>query len=146
VVFLSALNLSGHMTLPGIVGGFLAGAAAGTVIGALIYFGVLGAGIRSVFQLAAVLLALLGAGLASQAAGFLVSAGWLPPLVDPLWDTSPLLSDESVLGQVAHALFGYISQPSAVQVLVYALVLAGICWFGLRAPARPAIAEERPAE
>jgi high-affinity iron transporter len=117
---------------------------AGTVIGALPIWRV--RGIRSVFQLAAVLLALLGAGLASQAAGFLVSAGWLPPLVDPLWDTSPVLSDESALGQVAHALFGYISQPSAVQVLVYALVLAGICWLGLRAPARPATARERPAE
>lgn len=146
VVFLSALSLSGQMTLPGIVGGFLAGGVAGTVIGALIYYGVLRAGIRSVFQLAAVLLALLGAGLAAQAAGFLVGAGWLPPLVDPLWDTSPLLSDESAMGQVAHALFGYISQPSAVQVLIYALVLAGICWLGLRAPARPATAQERPAE
>ena len=94
VVFLSALSLSGQTTLPGILGGFLVGGAAGSVIGGLIYYGVLRAGIKSVFQLAAVLLAMLGAGLAAQAAGFLVSAGWLPPLVDPLWDSSPLLPDE----------------------------------------------------
>ena len=136
VVFLSALSLSGQTTLPGILGGFIVGGAAGAVIGALIYYGVLRAGIKSVFQLAAVLLAMLGAGLAAQAAGFLVSAGWLPPLIDPIWDSSMLLPDESALGQLAHALFGYISQPSAVQVAIYAAVLAAICWLGLRAPAR----------
>ena len=127
---------SGPTSQPGILGEFIVGGGAGAVIGALIYYGVLRAGIKSVFQLAAVLLAMLGAGLAAQAAGFLVSAGWLPPLIDPIWDSSMLLPDESALGQLAHALFGYISQPSAVQVAIYAAVLAAICWLGLRAPAR----------
>jgi high-affinity iron transporter len=145
-VFLSALSLSGQTTLPGILGGFLVGGAAGSVIGALIYYGVLRAGIKSVFQLAAVLLALLGAGLAAQAAGFLVSAGWLPPLIDPIWDSSPLLPDDSVVGQLAHALFGYISQPSAVQVAIYAVVLAAICWLGFRAPAARTRKQRQPAE
>lgn len=145
VVFLSALSLSGQMTGLGIAGGFLAGGAAGSVIGALIYYGVLRAGIKSVFQLATVLLALLGAGLSAQAAGFFVSAGWLPALVDPIWDTYFLLPDDSAVGQVAHALFGYISQPSGIQVVAYAAVLAAICWLGFRPPAAPAAAR-RPAE
>ncbi len=142
VVFLSALSMSGQTTGPGILGGFAAGGVAGSIIGALIYYGVIGSGIKSVFQIATVLLALLGAGLAAQAAGFLVAAGWLPPLMDPIWDTYFLLPDDSSLGQVAHALFGYISQPSGVQVAVYAAVLAAIFWLGFRAPAarpKPAV-------
>lgn len=146
VVFLSALRLSGQMTTPGIVGGFIAGGTAGTAIGALIYFGVLRAGIKSVFQIATILLALLGAGLAAQAAGFLIAAGWLPPLIDPIWDTSPVLPDESAIGQIAHALFGYISQPSAAQVAIYAAVLAAICWLGMRTPPARVARQTRPAE
>lgn len=142
VVFLSALGLSGQVTTAGILGGFAAGAFAGAIVGALIYVGILRAGIKSIFQLAAILLAFLGAGLAAQAAGFLIAAGWLPPLIDPVWNTSAILPDESGIGQTAHALFGYISQPSALQVLVYVAVLAAICWLGFRRPVAPAHAAE----
>jgi high-affinity iron transporter len=146
VVFLSALGLSGQVTAAGILGGFVVGVSAGTIVGALIYFGILRAGIRSIFQIAAVLLALLGAGLAAQAAGFLISAGWLPPLIDPIWNTSAFLPDESGIGKTAHALFGYISQPSAIQVIVYVVVLAAICWLGFRSRGAGPAAQTRPAE
>lgn len=146
VVFLTALGLSGQVTALGILGGFVAGAIAGTVVGALVYFGILRAGIRSIFQLAAFLLALLGAGLAAQAAGFLISAGWLPPLIDPIWNTSAVLPDESGIGQTAHALFGYISQPSALQVIVYIAVLAAICWLSFRPQGARAAERTHPAE
>jgi len=146
VVFLSALGLSGQVTAVGIMGGFATGVIAGTIVGALIYFGILRAGIKSIFQIAAILLAMLGAGLAAQAAGFLISAGWLPPLIDPIWNTSAILPDESGIGQTAHALFGYISQPSAIQVIVYVAVLAAICWLGFRSPAVSAAKRPHPAE
>jgi high-affinity iron transporter len=146
VVFLTALGLSGQVTAVGILGGFVAGVIAGTIVGALIYFGILRAGIKSIFQLAAILLAFLGAGLAAQAAGFLIAAGWLPPLIDPLWNTSAVLPDESGIGQTAHALFGYISQPSAIQVVIYLAVLAVICWLGFRSPTAAARERTHPAE
>jgi len=52
-----------------------------------------------------------------------------------------LVLNEATISR-AHALFGYISQPSALQVLVYVAVLAAICWLGFRRPAAPAHAAE----
>jgi len=68
----------------------------------------------------------LCAGLASQAAGFLVQAGLIPALSESLWDTSGLLDEGSIAGQFLHVLVGYVSRPAGIQVLVYALTLTVI--------------------
>jgi high-affinity iron transporter len=136
VVFLTALRLSGELPPNGIAGGFAIGLLGGAIVGALIYYGVVRTAIRGVFAVVTALLAFIGAGLAAQAAGFLVSGGWLPPFIDPVWDTSGLLDDGAPTGQIAHVLFGYISQPNALQVLAYFTVLALIGRLGLQAQAR----------
>jgi len=72
---------------------------------------------------------LLSAGLAAQAVGFLVQADLLPPLVGQMWDTSHLLSEDSLLGRILHTLVGYIARPAGVQVLAYVatvLVIGGL--------------------
>lgn len=131
-VFITAIQLSGRLDGFSLYGGFAAGLAAGAAIGFMIYFGVIRSGLRSLFTVVTALLAFLGAGLAAQAAGFFVSSGLLPPLIDPIWDSSALIDDFSVVGKIAHALFGYVSQPSAVQMLAYAAVLGVIFRLGLR--------------
>jgi len=69
------------------------------------------------------LILFLCAGLASQAAGFLVQAGLIPALSESLWDTSWLLDEGSIAGQFLHVLIGYVSRPAGIQVLVYVLTL-----------------------
>ncbi len=64
------------------------------------------------------------AGMAAAATGFLVQAGVLPPLADPLWDTSWLLGDKSIPGKLLHTLIGYQARPAGIQVLVYVAALA----------------------
>jgi high-affinity iron transporter len=64
--------------------------------------------------------------MASHAAGFLVQAGLVPALVEPLWDSSGLLRESSLVGQVLGALIGYDDQPSAMQVIFFAVTLAAI--------------------
>ncbi len=132
VVFLSALRLSGTISLADIVGGFAIGIAMGIAVGALLYGGVMWTRLRAVFTIITVLLAFLAAGLAAQAAALLVSSGWLPALLDPVWDMSMILDDGSTAGHLAHSIFGYVSQPSATQVLVYLGMLAIVCRLGLR--------------
>jgi high-affinity iron transporter len=51
--------------------------------------------------------------------GELVLVGWIPALVDHIWDLSVLVSSESLLGQTLGALFGYSADPSLMQVLAY---------------------------
>jgi len=44
----------------------------------------------------------------------------LPALGAQLWDTSFILSDDSLTGKALGALVGYIAQPSGIEVLFYA--------------------------
>ena len=118
VLFLWALAAGGAQHL-GMAGGILAGLAAGALVGVLLYRGLLFIPIRYFFSVTGGLILLLTAGLAAQAAGFLNQAGWLPALGNGLWDTSPILSQASVPGQLLHILVGYIARPSGIQLLFY---------------------------
>jgi high-affinity iron transporter len=66
-----------------------------------------------------VLLALFTGNMASQAALLLTQADWLP-YTPEAWNSSALLSEQGIAGQVLYALVGYEANPSVVQVVVYA--------------------------
>jgi len=51
---------------------------------------------RRLFTVTSWMVLLLAAGMASQAAGFLVQADLLPSLGDAVWDTSAVLTEDSV--------------------------------------------------
>ena len=68
----------------------------------------------------------LAAGMASQAARFLIQADLLPSLAAPLWDTSALLSQTSLAGTLLHSLVGYDARPAGMQIVFYVLVLVAI--------------------
>ncbi len=72
------------------------------------------------------MIALLAAGMAAQAIAFLEQANILTALDETVWDTSWILSDSSFLGRALHTLIGYVDQPTAMQVVVYAATLAVI--------------------
>jgi high-affinity iron transporter len=70
-----------------------------------------------------VLIALLAAGMAAQAAAFLERANWLTALDTVVWDSGWLLSDSSFVGRALHTLIGYTDQPTAMQLTVYLAIL-----------------------
>jgi high-affinity iron transporter len=78
---------------------------------------------RLLFTVTSWLVLLLAAGLASQGAAFLMQADLLPPLGSNLWDTSFLLSDQSLPGRILHTLIGYTAQPAGIQVVFYLATL-----------------------
>jgi high-affinity iron transporter len=104
------------------LGGFL-GLALGAGLCALTYFGLLRIPMRALFAITTVLIALLAAGMASQAIGFLEQANWLTAMNTTLWDSSWLLTDSSVLGRALHTLIGYTDQPTGMQLAVYISIL-----------------------
>jgi high-affinity iron transporter len=125
VLFLYGIAAAGTQGSQMLMGGLL-GLAGGIAIGWTLYRGLLSIPARQLFAATSWLLLLLAAGLAAQAAGFLVQAGKLPPLVEPLWDSSSWLPEGSAFGQVLHALMGYTDRPSGMQIvffLVTALVI-----------------------
>jgi len=118
VLFIWAIATSGQQGANLAVGG-LGGIAAGVLVGTLLYRGLLRFPLRYFFSLTSWIILLLTAGLSAQAAGFLNQADLLPALGGQLWDTSHLLSQASLLGQLLHTLIGYIARPSGVEVAFY---------------------------
>jgi high-affinity iron transporter len=118
VLFIWAIATSGNQSLSMTVGGF-SGVAAGILVGTLLYRGLLGIPLRHFFSFTSWLILLLSAGLAAQAAGFLNQADLVPALGNRLWDTSHLLSQGSLPGQILHTLIGYNARPSGIEVLFY---------------------------
>jgi high-affinity iron transporter len=119
VLFLYGISTGAQMSLRDLLGGAGLGLVAGIAVGVAVYAGLLKIPSRRFFTVIGTLLVLLAAGLAAQMARFLIQADWLPSLAAPLWDTSWLLSDSSMLGATLHVLVGYDSQPSGTQVVFY---------------------------
>jgi high-affinity iron transporter len=105
----------------------VAGGFVGLVLGAsvclLTYLGLVTIPTRYLFSVTSALIALLAAGMAAQAIAFLEQANILTALDETVWDTSWILSDSSFLGRALHTLIGYVDQPTAMQVVVYAMTL-----------------------
>ncbi|MBI1213093.1 MAG: hypothetical protein GC190_16640 [Alphaproteobacteria bacterium] len=125
VLFLYGIASGGTGAASLLVGGLL-GLAAGAAIGLAIYAGLLRLATRYLFATTSWLILLVAAGLASQGANFLVQAGLLPALGNAIWDTSAILSEQSLLGQTLHVLVGYVAQPSGIQLVFYAATLLAI--------------------
>jgi high-affinity iron transporter len=103
-----------------------AGLVAGIGVGALLYAGLLAIPTRHLFAVTTWMVTLLAAGMAAQAVNYLAAAGILDFAADPLWDTSRLLSEDSIPGRLLHTLVGYVDRPSAAQLAAYAATLVGI--------------------
>ncbi|MEC5384174.1 FTR1 family protein [Uliginosibacterium sp. H3] len=119
VLFLYGLIAQGGTTVGSMVLGGVLGMLAGVAVGTALYFGLLRIPLRWFFQATSLLILLLAAGMAGQAARLLIQADKLPSLADPLWDVSGILPGDSALGTVLHALAGYDPQPTGMHMLFY---------------------------
>lgn len=137
VLFLYGVAAGGGTTALGIVCGSLLGIAGGALVSALLYLGLVSIPLRHLFSALGLLITLLAAGLAAQAARFLEAGGWLVTGTAPLWDTSSILSEEGIAGRVAHTLLGYTARPSANELAAYLGVVA-FMWVATRLAARSA--------
>ena len=137
VLFLYGIAASGGGGATAIALGGALGLAAGVAAGVALYLGLLRVPLRHLFAVTTWLVLLLAAGMASQAAAFLLQADLLPPLGTTVWDTSFLLSDRSLVGRVLHTLVGYTAQPAGIQLVFYlaTLLVIGSLMRLLRAPA-----------
>ncbi|MCC4113830.1 FTR1 family protein [Aromatoleum toluclasticum] len=136
VLFLFSLASGGESTGQVLLGGAL-GLAGGAVVGYGMFAGLLRIPVRWFFSVTAALVLLLAAGMAGQMARFLIQGDILPPLANPLWDTSAWLSASSPAGTLLHVLAGYDPRPSAMQALFYLGTLLAIAlgMFLVRSPA-----------
>jgi len=125
VLFLYGIALSGAAATEMLLGSLL-GLAGGVAIGAALYFGLLRIPTKHLFTVTGGMILLLAAGIASQGAHYLVQAGVLPTLGQAIWDSSHLISERSMLGQLLHTLIGYSERPDGIQLVFYVAVLVGM--------------------
>jgi high-affinity iron transporter len=139
VLFLYGMA-AGGIGRGGLAAGIAFGIGAGATLGFALYFGLLRIPLKHFFSVTNAMLNLLAAGLASTAAGFLVQSDLLPAWGSQIWNTSHLLSDDSLLGRTLGILIGYKAAPAGIQIAFYlvtaALLLAGVRWQQLRAATR----------
>ncbi len=109
------------MVIGGVIGLFL-----GALVCLLTYLGLLTIPARYLFSVTSTLITLLAAGMAAQAIAFLEQANVLTAFDETVWNTSWVLSDSSYLGRALHTLIGYVDQPTVMQLIVYAAMLAAI--------------------
>ena len=130
VLFLFGIAASSGADPIAMLGGGLLGVAGGAVLSFAIYRGLLAIPTGKLFAVTNGLVALLAAGMAGQAAVYLVQANLIPSLGDQVWDTSWLLRDDGLIGRALHALVGYSDRPMGIQIVAYLVVLAGLVSLG----------------
>ena len=122
MIYMSGFMQVTDLLLP-VMAGSAIGAGIGVSVGAVFYFALLNLGGRTAAITGAVLLILVAAGMASQAAQQLIQADWLPSQY-PAWDSSWLLEEQSVTGQLFYALVGYEATPTPLQVFIHIMAIA----------------------
>src|SRR6185437_3622623 len=130
VLFLYGVAISGdEARMPMILGGAI-GLAGGVAVGWFLFAGLLRIPLKYFFTATSFLVLLLAAGMASQAARFLIQADVIPSLAAPLWDTSSLVSNSSLLGKALTGMIGYDARPAGMQIAFYFVVLV-VVWAGM---------------
>lgn len=139
VLFLYGIAAAGPESSIALPLGGAVGLLGGVAVGAAIYAGLVRLSVGRLFAVTNVLVVLLAAGMAADAAGFLVQADLVPALGGAVWDTSDFLSEEGFVGKALHTLTGYIARPSGIQVAAYAATIGTITALAyLLRPVRPA--------
>ncbi len=111
----NALSTSARQTfIGGLFGLFTAG-----FLGWVIFTTAVRLNVRRFFQVTSVLLILFAAGLFAHGVHEFIEVGWIPPIIDPVWDLNSILSEDSIAGMFLKALFGYNEDPSLSEVLAY---------------------------
>ena len=121
--------------LPAILLGGTLGTGIGLSMGALIYYAVHSRDRYHNLQLTCIVMVPLAAGMVSQATNYLMQADILPSQL-PLWDSSSLISETSIVGELLYAVFSYEATPTPLQAVLYlgsgAAVAAAMVWSVVR--------------
>ena len=126
VLFLYGIATSEQVGTSALLLGGAIGVVAGVAVGYALYKGLLRIPMRWFFSATSILVLLLAAGMASQAARYLIQADLIPALISPLWDTSAVLPEKSIPGMLLHSLIGYDARPAGMQLVFYVATLVCI--------------------
>jgi high-affinity iron transporter len=111
--------------------GALLGLAGAVVLGWMLFATTVRLNLQLFFQVTSVLLILFAAGLVAHGVHEFNEVGWIPAVIEHLWDINHILDEKSTLGLMLKTLFGYNGNPSLTEVFAYIFYLV-IVMLGLR--------------
>ncbi len=118
----AAFSVGGSKTL---LGAGL-GLATAAILGWLLYASSIQLDLKRFFKVTSILLLIFAAGLVAHGVHEFNEIGWIPAVVDPLWNINHILDEASIPGQLLKTLVGYNSSPSLTEALAYVGYLAFI--------------------
>lgn len=141
VIFLYGLGLEsngdGRLAL---LAAALAGFALAAATGWLVARGGRFLSYRTLFAASEILLLVIAGSLLIAGVDRMIGFDWLPPLLDPVWDSSGFLDDGSGAGRLLADFAGYRARPSASLLLAYAAFWSFAIWRLARMGRSPASA------
>jgi len=125
--------------------GTILGLGTSILLGYTLFATTLRLDLRRFFQVTGILLILFAAGLVAHGVHEFNEVGWIPAVVEHVWDVNTILDENSVAGQLLKTLFGYNGNPSLTEMIAYFVFIAVVAVFWGRENAVPtkATAESR---
>jgi high-affinity iron transporter len=135
VLFLGAAGMASN-TLQTLTGAVL-GLGIAVFLGWLLFATTRRLNLRQFFRVTNVMLILFAAGLVAHGVHEFNEAGLIPPVIEHVWDTNPILDENATTGEILKALFGYNGNPSLTEVVAY-LSYFVLLWLGIKLSAQAA--------
>lgn len=139
VVFLYGLGLeAGGAQLVALLGAAATGLALAAATSWLVARGARFLNYRTLFRASEILLLLIAGALLAGGVDRMISLDWLPPLLDPVWDTSALIDDARGAGRLLADFLGYRARPSGILLLAVIAYWSVVLWRLNRLDRQPA--------
>lgn len=75
--------------------------------------------LRRFFQVTGFILILFAAGLVAHGIHEFNEVGWVPSVIEHIWDVNAIIDEKSMLGELLKTLFGYNGNPSLTEMIGY---------------------------
>ncbi len=116
--------------------GALLGLGTSILLGWSIFAAIIRLDLRRFFQVTGFLLILFAAGLVAHGVHEFNEVGWIPAVIEHVWDVNAIVDEKSTFGLLLKALFGYNGNPSLTEMLAYVAYFIAV-FFGLRLANKP---------
>ena len=122
-------------TLQTLIGAIL-GLGTSILLGWSMFAAIIRLDLRRFFQVTGFLLILFAAGLVAHGVHEFNEIGWIPAVIEHVWDVNAFINEDSTFGLLLKALFGYNGNPSLTEMLAYVAYFIAV-FFGLRLADKP---------
>jgi len=110
--------------------GTILGLGTAALLGYTIFATTVRLDLRKFFQVTGILLILFAAGLVAHGVHEFNEVGWIPVIIEHVYDMNMILDENSIAGQLLKTLFGYNGNPSLTEMIAYFgyIIITFIFW------------------